>query len=449
MPRQTPADLKVETLPTKDLFIYMLTRDLQLGEAIIDLADNSADGAKRSRNDKNLTGLWVRLKLSPDEFLITDNCGGIDVDIARHYAFRFGRAAGAPTVKHSVGQFGIGMKRALFKLGNQFTVTSAAAHSRFTVRVNVSEWAAKPEWEFALSELEENISVPKDERGTTITVSELRDDVKESCRSERFRSTLKEALKAKLSDPITNGLAVSLNGISVTSDPLLLLNDPQLRPAFKALTFDEKRPPEVYVKIYCGLGPSKEPDEAGWHVFCNGRLILSGDKTESTGWGYSGGGITIPDFHGQYNRVRGFVFFDSDDAGKLPWNTTKTDVNLDSAVYRTSRLEMVGLMRPVIDFLNSIKRERDALPQGKESGPLESLVASSPLADLPRVSTRSTFTQPVLKVRPKRAGPTMQRIQYDRPLKQVMAAMHALKVSTYTGVGEKTFDYYYKSEVEE
>jgi hypothetical protein len=43
----------------------------------------------------------------------------------------------------------------------------------------------------------------------------------------------------------------------------------------------------------------------------------------------------------------------------------------------------------------------------------------------------------------------MQRIQYDRPLKQVMAAMNALKVSTYTGVGEKTFDYYYKSEVEE
>jgi hypothetical protein len=183
MPRQTPADLKVETLPTKDLFIYMLTRDLQLGEAIIDLADNSVDGAKRSRNDKSFTGLWTRLKLSPDEFRITDNCGGIDVDIARHYAFRFGRAAGAPTIKHSVGQFGIGMKRALFKLGNQFTVTSAAAHSRFTVRVNVSQWAAKPEWEFAFSELEENISVPKEERGTTITVSELRDDVKESCRS--------------------------------------------------------------------------------------------------------------------------------------------------------------------------------------------------------------------------------------------------------------------------
>ena len=32
--------------PTKDFFIHMLTRDIPLERAIIDLVDNSVDGAK-------------------------------------------------------------------------------------------------------------------------------------------------------------------------------------------------------------------------------------------------------------------------------------------------------------------------------------------------------------------------------------------------------------------
>jgi hypothetical protein len=449
MPPSTSKELQIETLPTKSLFIYMLTRDIGLAPAIIDLADNSVDGAKRIKGDQNFRGLWVRVKLSPDAFSISDNCGGIDVDTARQYAFRFGRAPGAPTVKHSVGQFGIGMKRALFKLGDHFIVKSATASSRFSVDEDVPTWAAASDWHFAFSKLEEGITVPREERGTTITVSDLHDDVKESFRSERFRSELNESLKAKLSDPINRGLSISLNGVSVASDPLLLLNDPRLRPAFKELTFDKKSPPPVYVKIYCGLGPSEDPSEAGWHVFCNGRLILPGDKSERTGWGYSESGIRIPGFHGQYNHLRGFVYFDSDDAGKLPWSTTKTDVNVESPVYRSARLEMMTLMRPVVDFLNTVKKEHDLRTEGQGVGVLEKLIASSPRTDLRQVITRPIFSQPRIQSKGTTPRPAMQRIQYDRPLTQVRSVMRTLRVKTFTAVGERTFDYYYKSEVEE
>jgi hypothetical protein len=449
MLQPNPNELQIETLPTKSFFIFMLTVDIGLGPAIIDLADNCVDGAKRTKGDQSFKGLWIRLNLSPSEFRISDNCGGIDVDTARHYAFRFGRAPGAPAVKHSVGQFGIGMKRALFKLGDRFVVESATAASRFSVDVDVSAWAKVPDWPFAFSELHEDISVPKEERGTTITVSDLHDDVRESFRSERFRSELKEALKAKLSDPISRGLSISLNGVPVSSDPLLLLNDPQLRPVFKELVFDQKDPPPVHVKIYCGLGSSEDPSEAGWHVFCNGRLILLGDQSERTGWGYAAKGIKIPNFHGQYNHLRGFIYFDCDDSGKLPWSTTKTDINVEAPVYRTARLEMMALMRPVVDFLNSVKKEKDERSEGQGPGPLERLLSGSAKAELRKVVTREAFTQPKLQPIRKPTGPVMQRIQYDKPLEQVRAAMRALKVDTFKDTGEKTFDYYYKSEVEE
>lgn len=274
-------------------------------------------------------------------------------------------------------------------------------------------------------------------------------NVKAAFRSERFRSELSETLRAKLSDPISRGLSITLNNAPVSSDPLLVLSDSQLRPAYKELVFDRKAPPLVQVKIYCGLGPSDEPSEAGWHVFCNGRLVLVGDKTDRTGWGYADSGISIPGFHGQYNRLRGFAYFDCDEAGKLPWSTTKTDVNVESPVYRTTRVEMMALMRPVVDFLNSVRREQEDQPDGAGVGVLERLLAKSPMTDLRKVGTRESFSPPKISPKAHRAGPVMQRIQYDKPLKQVQATMETLKVRTFKDVGEKTFDYYYKSEVDE
>src|SRR5438067_1777019 len=100
----------IDAMPTKELFIDMLTRDISLIPAIIDLVDNSADGAKKDKGDGSLEDFWARLSIAPREFKLSDNCGGISVETAKKYAFRFGRPSGAPFVKHSVGQFGVGMK---------------------------------------------------------------------------------------------------------------------------------------------------------------------------------------------------------------------------------------------------------------------------------------------------------------------------------------------------
>lgn len=100
----------------------MLTRDLLIARAIVDLVDNSVDGARRLRPDGNYTGLWVRIELDSDHFRIVDNCGGISVEIARDYAFRFGRPKDAQGTPGPMGQLGVGMKRTFFRLGRYFVV---------------------------------------------------------------------------------------------------------------------------------------------------------------------------------------------------------------------------------------------------------------------------------------------------------------------------------------
>merc|ERR1712000_233120 len=105
-------------------------------------------------------------------FEIIDNCGGISWETASNYAFRSGRPTEAPSTPGSIGQFGIGMKRALFKLGNAFTVRSVTEKEDFELRVNVPEWSASSEWNFSDVTYRPD-SHASNEVGTTITVTDL------------------------------------------------------------------------------------------------------------------------------------------------------------------------------------------------------------------------------------------------------------------------------------
>ena len=74
--------LSIDATPTKELFVEMLTRDVALIPAIIDLADNCTDGARRLRKDEKWQAFEIDIAISPDQFAIKDNCGGISVKAA-------------------------------------------------------------------------------------------------------------------------------------------------------------------------------------------------------------------------------------------------------------------------------------------------------------------------------------------------------------------------------
>ena len=69
---------EIDAAPTKSFFIDMLTRDIPLDQAILDLVDNSVDGAKAMRAEggaDSFEGRWVRLEFGREKFRIIDNCG--------------------------------------------------------------------------------------------------------------------------------------------------------------------------------------------------------------------------------------------------------------------------------------------------------------------------------------------------------------------------------------
>ena len=437
----------IDASPTKDFFIYMLVKDIPLIRAIIDLVDNGVDGARRLRSDNNYHELWIRLELSENHFRIADNCGGIAVNIARHYAFRFGRPEGMEPTRGSVGQFGVGMKRSFFKIGKKFKVESKTETERFIVEEDVEEWKKRTEWEFEFKELEENLEANNsDQFGTTIEVTSLHDSVKDNFKLEHFRINLIRELTAAHQLNMERGLAISLNGIPLTFQPLSLLHSDQLKPAYKELIFDEKSNSPVHVQIYCGISESS-PLHAGCYVFCNGRMLLEADQTLTTGWGEGNEG-TIPKYHNQYAMVRAFVFFDSDDASKLPWNTTKTGVDSDSSVFKAVRLELITLMRPLINFLNKLKQERvDKERKEADETPLEKAINAAGASILSNFNKENSFQAPLPK--PVYHAPRTARVQYHKPINEVDKVKQVLKVRTNWEVGEKTFEYFLKMECDD
>lgn len=441
---------RVEAMPTKALFIDMLTRDITLVPAIVDLVDNSVDGATGLRGDKSFKGLSVRVHVSRKRVRVEDNCGGIDVDTARRYAFRFGRPGDAPFVKHSIGKFGVGMKRAFFKLGRKFEVVSRTNRDRFILKVDVLKWAKKKEWDFTFDEVEEGLAKASEaERKTTVTVRDLHPEVSEEIELPSFEGALAAVISARLQDAIARKLRITLNGIPIGMRALDLLDHPLLAPAYKKVVYRHPREKPVRVRLYCGLGPSERAREmAGWHVFCNGRLVLEADKTDMTGWGEHRE-TRIPGFHGQYNSFRGYAYFDSDDAGKLPWTTAKTAVNTDSSIYRTVRQEMMNLMEPVLRFLDRLKKEKEQREDPGDKGPLQSLVESATPKPVSGVSTRAVFEIPEVKEKKRPSGPEMQKVQYEAPLAQINRAKRALGVASFKKVGEGTFKYFYDAECKE
>ena len=86
--------------PTKTFFVHMLTRDIELKDAILDLLDNCIDGVLRrisTQKRKSKTpyeNYWAKITLNQNEFIIEDNCGGIPKKLAINSAFMMGRLDG-------------------------------------------------------------------------------------------------------------------------------------------------------------------------------------------------------------------------------------------------------------------------------------------------------------------------------------------------------------------
>lgn len=363
--------------PAKAFFVEMLTRDLSLEDAILDLLDNCVDGALRARqrrgqkDDDHFAGFRAEITIQRKRFAILDNCGGIP-ESKLSYAFKHGnpdgsRDGGLPTV----GIYGIGMKRAIYKIGKEARVATKSDKLRCEVPFT-RDWMRSNKWQLPIRWTNEKFK----EDGTLVEVTELRDEVQQSFSTglSEFEKRLRELIGEHYAYLIDRGFSVSINGNPVVGKPIDMLFETGrkaagIRPYFWQIDQDG-------VHVFLAIGfykppPKKDEDNdgadgedeeenwrsehSGWTVLCNHRVVAYCDKSYLTGWGDK----PIPRFHTQFNAIRGIVLFESDDASKLPTTTTKRGLNLDSSLYAEVKNVMKDGLRIFIDSTNKWKGETD------------------------------------------------------------------------------------------
>lgn len=354
-------NLLVDSSPSKEFFINMITKDVTVESCILDLIDNSIDSHKKKK--KNQTSeIDICFSTEKDFFSINDNCGGMTKEIAQNKAFRFGNSE--IRVDGTLGMYGIGMKRSIFKIGKNFLVESKTDTDSFKVYMNQKEWLnLKDEgntesWKFHLDDCDLTF-----ENGVHITINQLNDSFKAYLKWSKNIATLKQKIASAYKEVIKEDVTIRVNGERIVYSSDVLYESADLKSYINTINTKNAK-----IKIIAGIG-TPSPRDAGWNIICNGRTVIEKDRTELTGWesSYSidddseldmkleKGGKIIPAFHNDFARFRGFVYIESENANELPLNTTKDGIDRQHPIYELIYNEMISIMKKILPSLRKLQ----------------------------------------------------------------------------------------------
>nr|WP_295784134.1 ATP-binding protein [Rhodoferax sp.] len=427
---------KAKASPAKRFFVEMLTRDIELADAILDLLDNCIDGALRvGSKDKKFPykGFHAHIDLKPKSFRIVDNCGGIPRKLAEEHAFTFGRKdRGRDGLLGTVGVYGIGMKRAIFKLGTNCVIESRHETDQFSVTIDKGWIDDDDNWELDLTDSAPSMKTA----GTSIFIDQLLLPVAIAFTQDKggFVDEFHQVVQRHYSYIIEKGFEIKVNGKVVSASSLQTLLD------VKSFASKDGIAPYVYeaehngvtVNLMMGLYEKlptdqeqedsekgvRNKDTAGWTIVCNDRVVVAADKTRLTGWGEA----SVPAYHSQFIALAGVVIFRSNDAIKLPVTTTKRGIDQNSELFGHVKEIMRDALKHFTSFTNKWKSqstERDEIQVAAKAVDIRSAALSIPVEKWKAVKKGIQGRRFVPSLPEPVQENKTRRIQFSKPIEEI------------------------------
>lgn len=370
----------VDTKPTKEVVVDSLTRDISVEACLFDLIDNAIDAARdtifaRAEEKRaeglpdSYSGFKITLAFSGDGCLIDDNCGGITVERLRTMVLRFGQRSSHPM---GIGIFGLGLNRALFKLGRVSHLKTDTGSQRAELILKTKEYLESDDWNLPAEEFQSSGKV-----GTSIEVRQLYEDIAQNFADSGWIEKYRRDVGRRYGRFVQKGLEIEINGVAVPDGEIRIRKDSPFPEEYK---FYKTEGVTVHIRFgqHSEHRFSAEPDydksrnalltdQFGWTVLCNDRAIVVSDKTMKTGWDTK--------FHTEFYGFVGIVTFDADDPSKLPWDTTKFDVDMNNRAYLTALVDMRKFAERWRSYAN---RAKDAQRKGETLLPTPAATKNAP-----------------------------------------------------------------------
>jgi hypothetical protein len=335
----------VDTRPTKEAVVNSLTRDLTVEACVLDLIDNAIDAARetalqkaplevRDEMDDSFDDFEIKLTLNGSAFEISDNCGGIPIDHLKKMVLRFGWRS-----KHEkgIGIFGVGLNRALFKLGRSSHLVTDTGSQRAELTLKAEEYLEGEKWTLPAEEFPSTGEV-----GTRIKITQLPTEIANAFADAEREKKIRSEIGHRYARFIAKGLSILVNGEPVENQEVKIRADGPYEGGYKFYKTDRGVSIHIVYGQHAEHRFTKEPgydpernrlltDQYGWTILCNDRAIIISDRTFKTGW---------DTFHSEYYGFVGFASFMASDPAELPWNTTKVDVDLNNPAYQSALVNM-------------------------------------------------------------------------------------------------------------
>lgn len=341
-----------------------LTQDITTLEALYDLVDNSIDAARNdifmSNYEKDSSGLpisydgyKIQIRIDKDSVRILDNCLGIEEKTLTETALYT-----AATSNHAfgIGYYGLGLKRALLKMGTNFAFSVDNKKSIFKSRFTNLHLGGNKDKEIIGDEYQ-----TKNKSKVLFSVNELKNEICNDLHDSRWFQNAVDGFAIRYGVYISKGFQIILHNVQTKQFMRIAGATPKLRknalvpPASQKLNING-----VEIVIESGIHdeyffPGEEQyslsknrlltDQFGIYFVCNDRIIVAASTAIEHGWGTK--------WHSEYNGFVCWVRFVSKEPHKLPWNTAKTALRVDSSLFLTVR----DILTPVAEqYRREIKK---------------------------------------------------------------------------------------------
>jgi hypothetical protein len=222
-------------------------------------------------------------------------------------------------------------------LGRVSHLKTDTGSQRAELILKTEEYLKSDDWNLPAEEFQSSGKI-----GTSIEVRQLYQDIAHSFADNDWIKKYREDVGRRYGRFIQKGLKIEINGIPAPNGEIRIRQNGPFREDYKTYKTEG-----VAVHIRFGQHSehrfSAEPDydksrntqltdQFGWTILCNDRAIVVSDKSMKTGWDTR--------FHTEFYGFVGIVTFDADDPAKLPWDTTKFDVDMNNRAYLTALTDM-------------------------------------------------------------------------------------------------------------
>jgi len=322
----------IDATPSKKI-LQSLSTDTDLKKGILELVDNSIDEWKLRGKSK----LHIELTLDPVNKSISyrDDAGGIK-EVNLTTVVQPGGTT-RTSEEASIGEFGIGLKRAIVSISTRAEVISRfESNETFKIIVDHS-WTSSGSW--MIPKYKTN---PIPEGHTIINFTTIKFDLNLNTVSE-----IKQALADTYALNFSKDFTILVNNDPIRSPHRIqwaYLPQGCHPRTYKSYISIENR--KVGLELTVGVKmPSNDNDEYGFDIYCNDRMILKNYKHSEIGFVSGQLGFAQK----KIACFKGIVKI-SGASKDIPWNSTKSALNFSNLIFPQLKTKLITLAKPYVQL---------------------------------------------------------------------------------------------------